>query len=146
MINKFATDVFRKDGNFRDDKTRRHIQQDYVMLTRYLLSHFQTDQIRPLLNNEESHILLKNLNYSRGGNIKTGFQTFIESKGVRILDLNTRTMKFVRPNQETPEAQEYNSLFRKLFNKNEKLINRISEKTNKSTQVREIINNSEPTN
>ena len=50
-------------------------------------------------------------------------------------------MTFERFNQKTPEAQEYDSLVRKLFNNNEKLINRVSEKTNKTTnQVREIIN------
>ena len=87
MINKFATDAFRKDGNFRDDKTQRHIQQDYVKLTRFLLSHSETDnQIRPLLNNEEGHIP-KSLNYSRGGNIKTGFQMFLD---LNMLDLIKR--------------------------------------------------------
>ena len=42
MIVKFASDVFRKNGTLRTDKTRRHVQMDYVKLTRSLMINFET--------------------------------------------------------------------------------------------------------
>lgn len=70
------------------------------------------NEIRPLPNNEETHIIPKNITYARGENIMDGFRTFISFKGVQIIDLNTRYMKLKKTNQETQEANECNELIK----------------------------------
>lgn len=81
---------------FREDKNIRYIQENYIKLTRSFLSFTESNNtIRPLLNNEEGHITLKNMHYIRSGSLKTGgHTTTLYYKDIALREINTTKISF----------------------------------------------------
>ena len=126
---------------------KRCIQKDYVDLTRSYISYVETnDQLKAFLNDELGHKLLKNISYGHSGTVKTGFRVILDYKNKPIIELNKQKnpITFKLLNTDTPEYEEYKGLVDDLLNKTQKVANKVSEKTQKpSDVVRKPINKTE---
>ena len=127
----FINVIFTKKGILSGDTRNRYIREDFVKLTRSLIAVAYGDGKRPLLNNSIGHEILKNIRYSRTGKIgKIGLKTILTYKSVEVLEYNTTKGTYIRRNQDKNETKEFNNLVSRLIEKNEDLVNTISDDNN----------------
>ena len=127
----------------RGEIRKNNNSEERIKLTRSYIALTDGDgNLRPVFNNTEGHQILKNLRFSRGGQIKLGrFTTTLTYKDVDVRVINTTTGKFTKLNQDTSEGKEFNELVKKLFINTNETIEKISRDTNKPKEtVLQMIN------